>query len=523
MSHVNGGVRPHAIVIGAGIGGTALSVLLAYAGLRVTLLEKNRYLGGACAGYEKQGFQIDFGAHLFSRGARGPLGQVIERVGRPNEIEFRHIPEPVELRWPDANQQAGYASVRPAEQFDLMQAMVMIQEMGLSRAEVDDVMRMLALSEPGAADDVENAWLYRSVTEFIAHHTGHPRLSSLITILLGALIHLPPEDMSAGEAIYCLRRMVMDNSISYPRGGAKAVPLTYCRIAEEHGAQIRTGTAVRRILIADGRAHGVELADGTPLDADLVISTSSVRTTALHLCDPADLPPSYVDAAKAVRGSLSGVLVKIALDTKLVQSGLLFGVFSDTQDMLHAKDNLGAALYRDVTAGKIPDVRSLFCPIPTNYDPDLAPPGHQLLTARAVAPTTDIDLADSPAAWEESLLRTVRRIVPGLDEHTLFVDRTTVRWMEHWIGKDTGPTVSTGQTPWQIGEHRPSVRTPVDGLYLAGDCAGGRGIGTELAADSAMECAERILTDLHRTTPASWHRSRHDAPTVTAFPVPAPL
>jgi hypothetical protein len=59
--------------------------------------------------------------------------------------------------------------------------------------------------------------------------------------------------------------------------------------------------------------------------------------------------------------------------------------------------------------------------------------------------------------------------------------------------------VSTGQTPDQVGKKRPSVQTPLRGLYLAGCNAGARGVGTELAAASAMECVDRILADLgHR-------------------------
>jgi phytoene dehydrogenase-like protein len=118
----------------------------------------------------------------------------------------------------------------------------------------------------------------------------------------------------------------------------------------------------------------------------------------------------------------------------------------------------------------------------------------------------------------------MRRIVPGLDEHTLFVDRTTVAWMEHWNGKETGTAISTAQTPRQVGDLRPSVKTPIEGLYLAGDNAGGRDTGTELAADSAIECAERILTDLHRTPPASWNEpAASPTAAVPAVMAPAPL
>src|SRR5207249_1609729 len=97
-----------------------------------------------------------------------------------------------------------------------------------------------------------------------------------------------------------------------------------------------------------------------------------------------------------------------------------------------------------------------------------------------------------------AMLRTLARVVPGLEENALFVDRFSVEFIEKWIGKEFGPAVSTGQTPAQVGARRPPVWTPLRGLYLAGCGAGGRGVGTELAAASALECVDRILADLGR-------------------------
>ncbi|MDB4969261.1 MAG: hypothetical protein JWN44_4950 [Myxococcales bacterium] len=45
------------------------------------------------------------------------------------------------------------------------------------------------------------------------------------------------------------------------------------------------------------------------------------------------------------------------------------------------------------------------------------------------------------------------------------------------------------------GRDRPSVRTPLPGLYVCGDGAGGRGIGTELACASAIECVDALAAD----------------------------
>jgi hypothetical protein len=72
-----------------------------------------------------------------------------------------------------------------------------------------------------------------------------------------------------------------------------AATLAYCRIAEDHDAQIRTDTAVRRILITDGRAHGVELVDGTgtELAADSAMECAEHILTDLHRTAPASLEP----------------------------------------------------------------------------------------------------------------------------------------------------------------------------------------------------------------------------------------
>jgi prolycopene isomerase len=114
--------------------------------------------------------------------------------------------------------------------------------------------------------------------------------------------------------------------------------------------------------------------------------------------------------------------------------------------------------------------------------------------------------------WEDATLNTMRKIIPGLDEQVLFIDRTTTNWMAHWIGKEYGPAISTAQSPDQVGDRRPKVTTPIAGLYQAGDGAGGRGVGTELAADSAMECAERVVADLGHAIPARWDTQRHQQP-----------
>ncbi|MDQ0779060.1 phytoene dehydrogenase-like protein [Streptomyces aurantiacus] len=268
-----------------------------------------------------------------------------------------------------------------------------------------------------------------------------------MSFMMGLAFVLPSWEISAGEAIYCAQRTMRDNTLGYPLGGSRAVPTTYCRLAQRMGAQVHTRAHVRRIIIEHGQVQGVELRDGNRIDADLVISTSSVRTTALHLCDPGVLPDEYTAGARKITGSQAAVQVKIALNRKLVRTGLLMGAVSDSTDLLQADHDTGAEMYRRHASGRVPDITPIYCPVPTSFDPSLAPPGHQLLTACTVAPTNDIERQVPDRAWEEALMSAMRRLVPGLDDHVMFIDRTTVPWMEHWIGRNTDPPSPPARRP----------------------------------------------------------------------------
>lgn len=485
-----------AVVIGSGIGGSAAAMLLAKAGIPTTLVEKNRRIGGSCSGYDKNGFHVDVGTHMFCRGNRGPLGDVLRRVGEDGAIQFRRTRDIAEMRFArtgELHQIPVPADLHRIPKF----AWQLARALQLSPKEAARVLRLFTTILTMSDDEVF-AWDHRTLDEFVGQYTDHAPTLAVFGFLLGLYFILPYWEVSAGEALHCFRQMAYDNSLSYPIGGAIAIPGTYARLAEKFGAEVRLGTGVKRIVIKDRGAVGVELSDGTILPATHVISTSSLRTTVLRLAGEEHFPSEYVDRAKSVRGSYIAVQAKIGLSRKLVHAGAIVGGVGDDVDLLHVTEGDLKTMFQEVESGRVPSVVPFYCPVPTNFDPALAPPGHQLLTVCAVAPTTDVRLADPSAAWEEAMIRAMRRVVPGLDEHVLFIDRFGVEFIERWIGKEFGPAVSTAQTPDQVGRKRPSVHTPIRGLYLAGCNAGGRGVGTELAASSAMECVDRVLADLGR-------------------------
>ena len=84
---------------------------------------------------------------------------------------------------------------------------------------------------------------------------------------------------------------------------------------------------------------------------------------------------------------------------------------------------------------------------------------------------------------------------PGLSENMLWYDITTPEDIYNSYGKEAS-VIGVSQIVNQVGINRPSVSLPIKGLYMVGGDAGGWGIGTELAAQSAFECFNAIIHNL---------------------------
>ncbi len=488
------------VVIGSGIGGSSCAALLAKAGLRTLLVEKNPRIGGSCGWYDKRGFRVDYGTHMFTRGDRGPLGVALRRLGAGGEVEFLRVDDLAEVRGP------GVQLVLPAQKWRLPQFCVeAVRQLRIPARELPRVVKLFYDLITMSRQEAER-WDERTIEEFIFRYTEHPRLFGLLGFLLGLYFILPPWEVSAGEAILCFQAMVRDNRLSYPRGGSGAIPRAFVGALERYGGQVRTRAGCASIEPLARGGYRVGLKDGGEVHARMVVSTTTLGDL-VRLVGADRLPEAFTARARTIRKSYVAVQVKVALERRHERSGCIVGGWA--RDPSFDPWNITREDYRsqfaDLDQGRVPKVVPVYCPIPSNFDPALAPPGGQLLTACAVAPCTDVPRpedtrphARNDRAFVDGLLGAMNGLMPGCLDGAVFVDTMGTEALAAWIGKSGGPAVSTGQTPSQSGKNRPSVRTPLPGLYVCGDAAGGRGIGTELACDSAMECVAAVLSDVER-------------------------
>src|SRR5712692_11993444 len=99
----------------------------------------------------------------------------------------------------------------------------------------------------------------------------------------------------------------------YVRGGMGALSNAIASAAIEKGAEIKVNAPVSRILVKDGRATGVTLANGTECSADKVVSCLDANVTFLRLMDRKDLPPDFVESVKHLDYSSASCKINLAL------------------------------------------------------------------------------------------------------------------------------------------------------------------------------------------------------------------
>jgi phytoene dehydrogenase-like protein len=452
------------VIIGGGIGGSALGALLAAGGQKVMLIEKNSIIGGRCLSYMRDGFVVDLGVHLFGEGDNGPLGEVCRRSGAPDAIEWVLARNPrvaVHFR----------GETKPFTR-DVMMENVDKKDLGPLAQIFVKVMSM--------TDDELNTLWYTPLLEWLSQFSTDNSVLGSFAMLCGIYLCVTPDVASTAEFILCLRGVTKHKSSGYPRGGCVAIPRAYQTIMENKGGETRLHCPAEKIIIEDGAARGV-VAGGETIHADRVVSNADIKVTIGELADASHFPDEYVERVKSLEYTAHVVALKVALDTVITDQKMIM-YMPDLSD-----DEIEELQKKYIDGEPMPYVAGGMLNSPTNFDPELAPPGKQLIFFG-----TRCERDQDWNKWEEIMLDCLADMFPDINQHILWTAVDSPDVIDAYAGED-GNVIGVGQTVRQIHEKRPTHETPVKGLYLVGAEAGGHGIGTELAASSALELAEKLL------------------------------
>jgi phytoene desaturase len=261
----------------------------------------------------------------------------------------------------------------------------------------------------------------------------------------------------------------------YVRGGLHRLALA---LAERAG-EIRTGTEVSALEMHGGRVSGVRLDDGSLFPADVVVANADATTLYRQLVPRARLVP---------RGepSLSGLVLLLGLEGRtpgLAHHTVLFPE--------HYDDEFDA-----VFGGRPPADPTIYISAPD--DPAAAPSGCEAWFVLVNAPRHGTVAGtydwDAPGAADQAADRVLALLASrGLDVRDRIVVRKvrTPADLERETATPGGAIYGSSGNGARAAFLRPSNRSPVPGLFLAGGSAHPGG-GLPLVALSGRAVASLI-------------------------------
>ncbi|MHA1271314.1 MAG: phytoene desaturase family protein [Candidatus Helarchaeota archaeon] len=463
--------RPSVIIIGGGIGGTAVGAMLANGGFKIKLFEKNKLIGGRCLTYDYKGFKVDLGVHLFGVGDKGYLGDVLRRIDMPGAIQWviSNNPRPV---------------MYFQGKFEIYSRKNMSKVVGASQEDFDLTMKFFADIVSMRKKRIKELY-YTGLTDFVNTYSTNPILHTFVSMIAGQYFCTFPGETSAGEFIRCFRQVVNSKSSAYPIGGCIAIPKAYQNAIEKFGGEVFLDSPVKKIIVEDNQAKGIELKDGSTYYSDIVISNADIQNTIFNLVGENKFPRNYVDRVDNLKYANHCLALKIALDKPITDQKLIMAIGGLNYEKLQE-------MSEELQKGKVPEEAGGMITVPTNYDPNLAPQGNQMIffgTGCLGGQSQSYYNKWGERCWESFL-----RMFPDAEKHVIWKKLDTPQLVESFAG-EYGNIIGVAQTIDQIHERRPKHETPIEGLYIVGAEAGGHGIGAELAANSAMELHD-ILTQL---------------------------
>jgi phytoene dehydrogenase-like protein len=282
------------------------------------------------------------------------------------------------------------------------------------------------------------------------------------------------------------------------------LPEAIAAAARAHGAEIRTGARVARVLVRDGRAEGVVLEDGTELRARRVASSADATVTLLGLVGEAHLPPEVAAAVRGIDYASASLKINLALSA-LPDFAARPGAEAGPQHRgtIHLCPSLDAIerAFDDARAGRPSAEPILEATIPSVVDPSVAPPGHHVMSIFVQYAPYRLaagSWAEEKERFADRCLDLFERYAPGFRRSVIAREVLAPPDLEARFGLTGGNIFQGAMGLSQLFFMRPvpgwaDYRTPVRGLYLCGAAthpgggvmgACGRNAAREMIADA---------------------------------------
>lgn len=493
-------MREDVAIIGAGPGGLAAAMLLARAGVKVSVYERQPRVGGRTAAIEQQGYRFDIGPTFFL------YPQVLEEIfaacGRRlrDEVKLIRLDPQYHLKFeqggeiratPDVQRMAAeIARLSPAD------AAALPRYLTDNRAKFEAFRPVLQkpfdswrdLLSPELIKSLLRLRPWASVDSDLRRHFSDPRVRLAFSFQSKYLGMSP---FQCPSLFTILSFLEYEYGVFHPLGGCAALTEAMARVASDMGVRIHLNEPVQKLLFEGKRAVGVVTASGEHRARSVVVNVDFAH--AMTRLVPDHLRRNWTDRKLERK--------KYSCSTFM----MYLGIKGQYNDLAHhtiflAKDyeqNL-----RDIEKGHVLSANpSLYVQNACVTDPQLAPEGRS--TLYVLSPVThlhpNVDWHRQAPAFRKLMFKQLAKL--GLEdvEHRIEFEKmvTPADWA-HDMAIYRGATFNLAHSFDQMLHLRPHNRfEDLQGVYLVG---GGThpGSGLPVIFESARITSDLLLRDLEQ-------------------------
>ncbi len=285
-------------------------------------------------------------------------------------------------------------------------------------------------------------------------------------------------------------------------GGMGAITQAMAKSALSKGVEIETDKAVRKVIIQNGHAIGVELEDGEIIKAKKIVSNLNPSLLFNKLIEKEHLPEEFSRRMRHYKNGSGTFRMNVALKG-LPKFTCLAKQERATEGHLTAGIVMAPTMkYLDQTYSdakqfgwsKEPIVEML---IPSTLDDSLAPKGQHVASLFCQQFDYKIDWEEHRDAAAETILNVVEAYAPGFKK--LIVGRQVLSPLdlENKLGLTNGDIMHGHLSLDQVFSARPMLgygnyRTPIKGLYM---CGSGTHPGGGVTGAPGHNAAHEIIKD----------------------------
>jgi phytoene desaturase len=486
-----------AAVIGSGLGGLSTALRLKNCGYSVDVFEKQSSPGGRSNAIVEDGYRIDTGPTIllmkeyleeFYRSIGFNLDDRLKMIQLdPNYRIYFHDDSYLELwsNMPQLAEELERFSPGSADQFfQFLGASAKKYELGMSFVNRNyDHITDLANPIVGyrLLKTSAHQKLYKQVSRYFNGNEKLAKAFSFHSMFLG----LSPFDALAMYSMITYADMAF--GMWYPAGGIYAIIEDMMEIAGTSGISIKTNSPVTKIDVSNGKVRGIHLKNDDFYPCDIVVSNADLPYTYREL-----LPPEYGRSKARVLQkksyACSGYLLYLGIDR----------VFPDLQHQsLYFADDYRANMDEIFVSMKVPESPSFHLNIPTQTNPDLAPPGHSIfyILAPVANLQSNINWQESAPVIREKLISRVENLIDSnLRKHIVWEKEYLPTDFQKDINAEWGTAFgSLSQHFFQSAYFRPhNYDHQIHGLYFVGQSTY-PGIGIPMVLISSRLVVERII------------------------------